>query len=423
MTERPAFDLTDPDLFAHGPPLDVYRWLRDNAPCYWHPPSSTTPDGEGFWCLTRYDDVLWAAKSPEYLSSVHGGERVDGGTLIEDLPYGFAAGVLLNMQDDPRHHHMRRVATPSLSPSRLRGMRAEVKEITDQLIGAAVHAGHVDFLVDVAAELPLQALGMLLGVEPDDRHVLLDWADALLDYDDHNPGETNSRVVAANAAMAHYCTRVLIEKRNSPREDLLSRIATTSLSDEACPGGTMSEIEQEMFFHLLAAAGSETTRNTIIAGLLALIERPESWERLRCNRSLLPDAIEEMLRWASSTIYNRRTATQDLERHGQRIHAGDKVVLWWQAANFDERVFPNPETFDIERDPNPHLAFGIGTHFCLGANLARLELDLLFGGLFDRVEQVALTGPVVRARSNKHAGFRSMPVVLQAIGTSTPASP
>lgn len=165
-----------------------------------------------------------------------------------------------------------------------------------------------------------------------------------------------------------------------------------------------------MFFHLLVAAGSETTRNSITAGLLALIDRPDQWDDLRRDRSLLPTAVEETLRWASSTIYNRRTATQLIERHGSRIQPGDKVVLWWQSANYDDRVFDRPHDFDISRAPNPHLAFGTGTHFCLGANLARLEISLVFNGLLDRVGWIEPDGPVERTRSNKHAGFRHAPV-------------
>jgi len=165
-----------------------------------------------------------------------------------------------------------------------------------------------------------------------------------------------------------------------------------------------------MFFHLLVAAGSETTRNSITAGLLAFMDRPDDWEALRADRALLPGAVEEMLRWASSTVYNRRTATRAVERHGQLIRPGDKVVLWWQAANFDERVFPEPLGFEIRRDPNPHLAFGAGSHFCLGANLARLEITLVFDGLLDRARSIGPAGPVERTRSNKHAGFRHAPV-------------
>ncbi len=167
-----------------------------------------------------------------------------------------------------------------------------------------------------------------------------------------------------------------------------------------------------MFFSLLVAAGSETTRNSIAGGVLALMDRPDDWEALRADRSLLPSAIEEILRWTSATIYNRRTATEDVELHGTTIRAGDKVVLWWQAANFDERVFDEPRRFDIHRSPNPQLSFGIGSHFCLGSNLARVEIRLVLEQLLDSVASIELAGPIERTRSNKHAGYRHMPVTL-----------
>jgi len=411
--ERSHIDLSDPDFFADGPPHAAYRVLRDEAPLYWHAPTDATPDGEGFWCLTRHDDVTWAATQPDVFSSAGGGGRAGGGTLIEDLPAGFAAGVLLNMQDDPRHHHIRRLVTPSVSPKRLRTMRAALEARCAEILGAAVAAGDIDFLVDVAAELPLQAIASLLGIPQADRHFLLDWADATLDYDGRDPGADSARSQAAASEMADYTRRLLDDKRHCPGDDILSLVTRADLPAEADPGGPLSELEQEMFVHLLVAAGSETTRNTITAGMLALIERPDDWDALRADRSLLPGAIEEMLRWASSTIYNRRTATRAVERHGQTIAPGDKVVLWWQAANFDERVFADPHRFDIRRDPNPHVAFGLGSHFCLGANLARLEIALVFDGLLDRVPRPTALGPAERTRSNKHAGYRHAPVCLR----------
>jgi cytochrome P450 len=410
-------DLTDPDRFADGPPHEAYRWLRDHAPAFWHEPTPTTPDGEGFWCLTRHDDVGRAAKQADRFSSAGGGDRAGGGTLIEDLPAGFAAGVLFNMQDDPRHHHIRRLVTPSVSPRRLREITAALADRCDQILDDAVEAGACDFLVDVAAELPLQAIASLLGVPQEDRHFLLDWADATLDYDDHDPGGTSPRTQAAHAAMAEYSVRLLDEKRRCPADDILSIVTNAELPPEADPGGPMTELEQQMFFHLLVAAGSETTRNSLTAGVLALIDRPDQWEALRADRSLLPGAVEEILRWASSTIYNRRTATEDVTLHGRTIRAGDKVVLWWQAADFDERAFDRPLDFDVRRSPNPHLAFGVGSHFCLGANLARLEISLVLDGLLDRVDRIESNGPVERTRSNKHAGIRHAPVRLVRAST------
>ncbi len=410
MTDVADVDLTDPDRFADGPPLDLYRHLRDTAPVYWHEPTATTPDGEGFWCLTRHEDVTWAARNPDLFSSAGGGDRAGGGTLIEDLPAGFAAGVLVNMQDDPRHQHIRRLISPSVSPKRLRAIEAELRIRCAEILDASVEGKLCDFLVDIAAELPLQAVSSLLGVPQEDRHFLLDWADATLDYDDHDPGGTSAKSLEAGTAMAAYSLRLLDEKRRCPADDILSVVVNDDLPDGARPAGPMSELEQQMLFHLLVAAGSETTRNTITAGMLALIDRPDDWEALRADRALLPAAVEEMLRWASSTVYNRRTATREIERHGRTIRPGDKVVLWWQSANFDERAFAEPLVFDIHRSPNPHLSFGVGSHFCLGANLARLEISLVFDGLLDRVVAVEPAGRVERTRSNKHAGFRHVPV-------------
>ncbi len=410
VTDLDDLDLTDPDRFTDGPPHEAYQLLRDTAPVFWHPATPTTPDGEGFWCLTRHDDVSWGARHPDLLSSAGGGGRAGGGTLIEDLPAGFAAGVLVNMQDDPRHRQIRRLISPAVSPRALRTLESELRVRCAEILDAAVGAGTCDFLVDVAAELPLQAVASLLGVPQEDRHFLLDWADATLDYEDHDPGQTSVRSIEAGAAMSAYSVRLLEEKRECPADDLLSVVVRDALPDGAEPGGTMSELEQQMLFHLLVAAGSETTRNSITAGMLALMERPDDWEALRADRALLPAAVEEILRWASSTVYNRRTATRAFERHGVTVGAGDKVVLWWQAANFDERAFAAPFAFDIRRSPNPHLSFGLGSHFCLGANLARLEIALVFDGLLDRVTGVEAAGQVERTRSNKHAGFRHAPV-------------
>ena len=397
-----GIDLTDLETFAAGAPLDEFDRLRAEAPVHWHEPTRHTPDGEGFWSLTRHDDVLWAARDAATFSSDTGGGRAGGGTLIEDLPSGFAAGVLFNMQDDPRHQQVRRIVTPAVSARRLREIEADLATRCDQILDDVVGRGSCDLLVDVAAELPLQAIALLLGVPQADRHLLIEWADATLDYEDRDPGEVSARSQQAAAAMFEYGTRLLAEKARCPADDLLSALATSDLP--------VTDLEQQMAFNLLVAAGSETTRNSITAGVLAFVEHPDQWDRLRHDRSLLSTAVEEVLRCSSSTTYNRRTATVDVERRGATIRAGDKVVLWWQAANHDPDVFDDPRRFDTGRDPNPHLTFGHGSHFCLGANLARMEMKLVFSGLLDRVERIELDGPPERTRSNKHTGFRHLPV-------------
>ena len=394
-------DLTDLDRFVAGFPHEVFRRLRAEAPVWWHPPTAHTPGDEGFWVVSRHADVVAVAADAARFSSEGGGGRPDGGTLIEDLPAGFAAGVLLNMMDDPRHQDIRKLCTPAVTARALAAVEAELQRRAVEIVDAAVARGSCDFLIDVAAELPLQAIAQLLGVPQEDRHRLFAWADATLDYDDRDLGETGERAAAAAAAMFEYGSELLVAKQRCPDAGLLSRVANA---------GFVSDLEQQMFFNLLIAAGSETTRNSIAAGVLALIEHPDQWDRLRADRSLLPTAVEEILRWASSTTYNRRTATEDVTVGDIELRAGDKVTLWWSSANRDEAIFADPFAFDVERRPNRHLAFGHGSHFCLGAALARVEIRLVLDVLLDRVRRCELAGAVEWTRSNKHTGIRHMPL-------------
>ena len=400
-------DLTDLDRFTDGFPHEVFATLRAEAPIWWHPPTEHTPDGEGFWVLSRYADIAAVAADATRFSSERGGPRSGGGTLIEDLPAGFASGVLLNMMDDPRHQRIRKLCTPSVTPRALAAVQASLRERAVAIVDAAVERGTCDFLVDVAAELPLQAIAQLLGVPQHHRHRLFEWADATLDYDDRDLGETGERSAAAAAAMFTYGAELVAEKQGCPDAGLISTVANA---------GFLTDLELQMFFNLLIAAGSETTRNSIALGVLALIERPDQWARLRDDRSLLPAAVEEVLRWASSTTYNRRTATADCvlgaADAGTPVAAGDKVTLWWPSANRDEAVFADPFAFDVARQPNKHLALGHGTHFCLGAALARIEIRLVLDVLLDRIAALELTGPLEWARTNKHTGLRHMPVRL-----------
>jgi cytochrome P450 len=311
------------------------------------------------------------------------------------------------MMDDPRHAKFRRLLTPSVSSRTLAAIEEDLRGRAVRIIDEALAKADCDFLVDVAAELPLQAVAQLVGVPQEDRHKLLNWANVTLDYEDREVGEATARTQQASAEMFAFGTQLLELKRREPADDLLS-VVSHGLIDGEPP----TDMEQHMFFSLIIAAGSETTRNSIAVGMLALTEHPDALERLRNERERLPGAVEEILRWASSTPYNRRTATRDVEVGGQQITAGDKVTLWWASANRDESVFPEPYTFDIDRNPNPHLAFGRGTHFCLGAALARMEIRVVFDALLDRVGEVSVTGPVEYVRSNKHAGVRHMPVHL-----------
>jgi cytochrome P450 len=403
-----GIDLTDLDRFTAGFPHDVFDRLREQAPVWWHPPTEHTPGGEGFWVLSRYADLVAAATDDATFSSESGGDRDGGGTTLEDMPRGFAVGALLNMTDDPRHAKIRRLLAPSTTPRALQAIEDDLRRRAVGIVEAAVAARECDFLTDVAAELPLQAVAQLVGVPQQDRHELMAWANATLDYEDREIGEVSDRLARAQATMFDYAGRLLDHKRARPTDDLLS-VVTHAVVD----GEPLSDIEQRMFFSLIIAAGSETTRNSIALGVAALGERPDLWEQLRADRTLVPTAVEEMLRWASSTPYNRRTATRDVELHGTRIAAGDKVTLWWASGNRDAAVFAEPRTFDITRNPNPHLGFGRGVHFCLGASLARMEMRVLVGALLDQVASIEPAGPIVHVRSNKHTGVRHMPVVLE----------
>ena len=402
-------DLTDLDRFAAGFPHHVFDALRRESPVWFHPPTQHSPAGEGFWVLSRYADIVDAAADAATFSSETGGEREGGGTTLEDMAREWAIGVLLNMMDDPRHAKFRRLLTPSVAPRTIAAIEEDLRRRAVGVIDAAVAKADCDFLVDVAAELPLQAVAQLIGVPQEDRHQLLNWANVTLDYEDREIGEATARTQQASSEMFEYGGGLLELKRREPADDLLSVVANGMIDDEP-----LSDMEQHMFFSLIIAAGSETTRNSIAIGMLAFTEHPDTLGRVRDDRSLLPGAVEEILRWASSTPYNRRTATRDVELEGQQIRAGDKVTLWWASANRDESVFNDPYTFDVTRNPNPHLAFGRGTHFCLGAALARMEIRVVLDALLDKVADVALTGPVEYVRSNKHAGVRHMPVRLTA---------
>lgn len=404
---RTTVDLTDLAGFEHGFPHEVFASLRREAPVSWHEPTEHTPGGVGFWSVTSYAEAVAVGSDPRRYSSMAAPGQEGGGTLIEDLPVGLGPGVLLNMSDDPRHAPFRKLLTPSLLPRALRNIEDDLTSRARRIVSEAVAMGDCDFVLDIAAELPLQAVAQLIGVPQEDRHKLFEWATATLDYDDRELGERSEKTLAAAAEMYAYGGELIERKKAEPGDDLISVVAASTIDGE--PLGTL---EMQMLFNLLMAAGSETTRNTITLGMLGLLGVPGLWKRLVDDRDLIPGTVEEMLRHASSTPYNRRTATEDHELGGQQIKAGDKVVVWWAAANRDESVFADPDTFDVTRSPNHHLALGRGSHFCLGAPLARMEIRLALGALLDLVDSIEIAGPVEHARSNKHSGVRHLPVRL-----------
>lgn len=405
-----GFDLADQSRFAAGVPYELFARLRREAPVLFHP-GGRTADGDGFWVLTRHADIVAAAASEDF-SAQGGGDRVGGGSHLEDLPMGVHAGVLFAMMDNPRHELIRRLLRPAVTGEVAQGLAEPMRGIAAELLGATLdRGGRADFMKDLSELYALRAIALLLGAPRADWDRLTDWGRVNLGFVNRRTGTVDAGSTEVFHAMSAYFTELLDRKRQEPAEDLASVLARGAIAQEHGEP-PLTTRERDANAVLLLITGFEQPRNTIASGVLALAQHPEQWQALRKDRSLLPQAVEEILRWAPPNPYNRRTATRDVELHGRLIRAGDKVTFWWPSANRDEEVFDNPETFDIGRTRNPHLSFGTGTHFCLGEQVARLEIGLFLEALLDRVAEVRLTGPVVYAPNNKHTVILDMPVEL-----------
>ena len=400
-------DLADLDNFASGFPHDVFARHRREHPVFWHDATSHTPDGEGFWSVATHAETLAVLVDASTFSSETGGSRPYGGTVLNDLT---TAGKALNMMDDPRHQRVRRLVSKGFTPRMIARLEDELRVRTRPLLDGVAERGECDFVVDVAAELPMQVISFLLGVPDEDRHQLFAWIEHTFDFQGtRNAYEQTDESMAAAIGMFEYGARLIARKRELPADDMLSVVVHAEFADES--PSTLTPEELAMFFSLLFAAGAETTRNATAGGLLALITHPSELIRLTSNPALLPTTIEEAIRWTSPSAYNRRTATVDVSLAGQPVRAGDKVVFWEASANRDELVFgPSAARFDAGRDPNPHLGFGHGIHHCLGANLARLEMRVIYEEFLGRFDELALAGEPEWTRSNKHTGLRHLPV-------------
>jgi cytochrome P450 len=393
-------DFTDLDNFADGFPHHLFEIHRREAPVYWHEPTENTPDGEGFWSVATHPETLAVLRDADTYSSVTGGERPYGGTLLQDLPI---AGQVLNMMDDPRHTHIRRLVSSGLTPRMIRRVEDDLRRRARALLDGISPGVSFDFLVDVAAELPMQMICILLGVPDSERHWLFEAIEPSFDFGGSRKGEVGRLSVEdAGNRMYAYGTELIAAKRSAPSDDMLSTVVNAAIDDP------MSELELYLFFSLLFSAGAETTRNAVAGGLLALAQHPDQYRRLRDDPELLPTAIEEMIRWTSPSPSKRRTATRDADLGEHAIRAGQKVLVWEGSANRDSSVFNDADTFDVGRKRNPHLGFGQGVHYCLGANLARLELRVLYEELLGRFDEIHVVKPVEWARSNRHSGIRHL---------------
>jgi cytochrome P450 len=415
MTTRLPFDLTDLDNFADGFPHALFAVHRREAPVYWHEPTAHTPDGEGFWSVATHAEATAILKDPQTFSSERGGDRLAGGTLLQDLPI---AGLVLNMMDGTRHARIRRLASTGLTPRMVQRLEDELRRRTRLLLARIDDGAAFDFLTDVAAELPMQAICMLLGVPEDDRHALFRCVEHVFDHRaGREPFDTSPEAAAAHAWMFEYGSALIAEKRARPADDMLSVVIHATLADVDPP--ELSDQEIYGFFNLLFAAGSDTTRNAVAGGVLALALHPEQMAILRRAPAALGTAIEEMLRWTTPSPSKRRTATRSTALGGHAIRPGDKVLFWEGSANRDERVFPHATDFDVRRDPNPHLGFGQGVHFCLGASLARLEMRVVLSELLAAFDRCEPAGPVEWTRSNRHTGIRHLPMRMWRAPHST----
>ncbi|MBV9351087.1 MAG: cytochrome P450 [Mycobacterium sp.] len=407
-----GIDFTDLDNFASGFPHELFAVHRRVAPVYWHEPTDNTPDGEGFWSVATYAETLAVLKDPAMYSSVTGGGRPFGGTLLQDLAI---AGQVLNMMDDPRHSQIRRLVSSGLTPRMIRLVEDDLRARARRLLDAVVPGEPFDFLVDIAAEVPMQMICILLGVPESERHWLFEAIEPQFDFGGSRKASLSQlSVEEAGSRMYAYGQQLIAAKRAEPTDDMLSVVANATLDDpkdgDAAPA--LSDLELYLFFSLLFSAGAETTRNAVAGGLLALAEHPEQVPTLRQDLDMLPTAVEAIVRWTSPSPSKRRTATRDVTLGEQSIQAGQKVQVWEGSANRDASVFDRADEFDIARKPNPHLGFGQGVHYCLGANLARLEIRVLFEELLSRFHTVRVVAPVEWARSNRHTGIRHLVVEL-----------
>jgi cytochrome P450 len=398
MDPVPApLDVHDPGAYVAGVPHATFRWLRRNDPVFWQ----ELPDGRGYWALTRHADVVAASRDPGTFSAAR------QSILIQD-PDPAALAMLrtqLLSMDPPEHGRLRRTVLGGFTPGMVRRMEPRIRALTGRILDAAAERGECDFVREIAAELPVQVIAEVMGVPAEDRHRLSDWGDKLTGMDDPETAVSPEDTQKASVEMGTYGFGLAQARRGKRGGDLISVLMNAEFA-----GRRVNEVEFAGLFVQITVAGNETTRTLLSQSLLTLLEHPEAWRALEADPALLETGVEELLRFTSPLHYFRRTATRDVELRGKKIREGDRVALLYSSANRDEEVFPEADRFDLRRDPNPHVAFGFGEHFCLGANLARLEGRVFFEELFRRFERVELLGPPRRLRSNLINGVKEIPV-------------
>ncbi|MFD8101004.1 cytochrome P450 [Nocardia fluminea] len=407
-----GFDFTDPALWESRNPIQEFAELRRTAPVWWNAQTDAQSGGfrdGGYWVITKHEDIKEISRNPELFSSQRKGSviRLPGEVTPEQIE--LTGALLLNM-DPPKHTKIRRIISKGFTPRAVEGLRAALAERAAAIVHAAREAGGGDFVEQVACELPLQAIAELVGVPQQDRRKLFDWSNQMLNYDDPEYGDATTTDASSTAAMEilGYAWNMAEQRRAEPADDIVSTLVHADLDGEA-----LGSDEFGFFVILLAVAGNETTRNAITHGMKAFIDNPDQWELYKRQRPRT--ATDEIVRWATPVTVFQRTATADTELGGQLIRAGDRVGLFYSSANFDEDAFERPFSFDILRDPNPHLAFGgTGTHFCVGANLARLEIDLIFNAIADVMPDLSQVSEPQRLRSGWINGIKHWQVSYES---------
>ena len=396
-------DIYDPDLYVEGPIHEIFAELRRTTPVYWQ----DMPDQPGYWAVLKHADVAQVARQPRLFSAE------EGGVILEDIPPEQLERTrnMLLMMDPPRHTSFRKPLADSFKAKVIGRMEERVRAICRTIMEEAADRGDVEFCHEVAGLLPSQVVGELVGIPEEDWPRIRRWAEQSTSSQDPDLAAPDGYATESSDGMvdmAMYAIEFAARRRTeAPREDLASLILAGNFGS-----GPMSDFEFGSFFVQLVTAGNDTTKTMLSSGLLALLQHREQMEELRRDRSLLPGAVEEILRFANPLHYFRRTATADAQIRDVPIRKGDKVAMWYTSANRDEDVFPDPQRFDIHRQPNPHLSFGIASHFCLGVHLARLEGRVFFEELLAAFPTIELTGPPRRIRSNLNNGLKTLPVRL-----------
>ena len=407
-------NLLDLSRFQRREHHEMFTFLRKEAPVFWH----EEPRGPGFWNITKHADLVDVNRDPLGFSSETGGVfRYDFHDMEGDSAFD-SRGIMMLTTDPPKHTRYRRLVSKGFTPRMIGKLEEALRYRAATIVNRVIEKGECDFVYDLASELPLQAIAEIMGVPQEDRRRLFDWSNRMIGMDDPEYADANATEAAAELYM--FANNLAKERLKEPKDDIVTLLVNATIGDDK-----LTEEEFDAFILLLSVSGNETTRNATSGGMLALLENPDEHDKLSENLdTLINSAVEEILRWSTPVMYFRRTATEDTEIRDTPIANGDKVLMWHVSANRDEEVFDEPFRFDIERNPNEHISFGGGgPHYCLGANLAKAELKIIFTEMLARIKDIKLEGDPDFLLSNFIAGVKRMPVSFTPSSQRDPLQP